>query len=184
MAGPGGRLRAAPAAAIALAVRHRHVLQMVLLALAVLILTLEANRFIGQQLWRKGQTVMTIYLVPMYLLVLGWIGVMLGQPRLLRPLPLCIDAVVIVLAGMRMFTLALPVSGHAVLLVYSILVTPHRTYRLIAGGYLVVTLAINMVLWHNYLSPLAGIIVGCVLWRLRTRAMNAHQRHCNSSWNM
>jgi hypothetical protein len=171
--GLGSRLRNAPAAAIALAVKYRRILQLVLVAMMLLILTLELTHFVRGRLWRHGQTVMTIYMVPMYLLVLGWLAIMLERPRLLRPLPLCVDLVAIFLGATRMFTLAIPASGHAVLLVYSILVTPHRTYRLIACGYLVITVAINMLLWSSYISPVVGAAVGVVLWYVRSRAMGA-----------
>lgn len=157
--------------AIALATRFRRPIRLVLLILMMLALAGGAVRFMRGQYWLDSdRIVMTFYLVPMYLLVLGWAGVMLGLPRLLTPLAVWVDLLAVAIAASRCLTNAIPASGHVVFLLYAILITPHRLYRILAGSYLAATLVCKFALWHDFITPTLGALIALALWKLRARA--------------
>jgi hypothetical protein len=160
------------AVAVGLALRHARLVRWLLLAMMLAVLAGATWRFVRGQYWLdREKLVMTFYLVPMYLLALGWAAVMLRQPALLGPAAVWVDALAVVIGGSRTLTNIIPASGHVVVLLYSILVTPHRGYRLAAGIYLALALAMKFVLWHDVFTPVLGGVIAYWLWRLRKRAM-------------
>ena len=166
--------QAATAGVIGLVLRHRRAVRLVLLGMMCLVLAGAAWRLYRGRYWQDDdRIVMTFYLVPMYLLALGWAGVMLGQPRLLLPMAVWVDVLAVAVAVSRTMTTIIPASGHVVFLLYSLLVTPHRAYRLLAGAYLAATLLAKFVLWHDVITPVLGGVIAWALWRLRLRAARA-----------
>lgn len=86
---------------------------------------------------------------------------------LTRPVPLlrrlALDAAVIGLAGLRVVAPPWPyASGHALFTTYAALTAPGPVSRALAVVVLAQTLFTKLVLWHDWRSPLAGLVLAGV----------------------
>jgi hypothetical protein len=139
--------------------------------LMALVLAAALRRFVSGEYWQDaGRVLMTLYVVPMYLLAPAWAAAMLERPGRLVPWAVWVDYLAVAVAASRTVTNVLPASGHVVFLVYTVVVTGHRAYRAVAGGYLALSLAGKFLLWHDFVTPVVGGLVAWGLWWLRGRA--------------
>lgn len=102
------------------------------------------------------------YVLPIAVLV-PWLPILRLRSGRLGHRVLLLDGVVCLVAAARIFSPALPMSGHALFLGYSFLTIPNRWYRLASGAAFLHAGWLKMVVWNEAGSFLGGALVGAML---------------------
>lgn len=115
------------------------------------------------------------YVLPIAVLV-PWLPILRAREEHRGHRTLLLDSVVCLVAAARIFTPAVPVSGHALFLAYTLLTIPNRWYRLASGAAFLHAAWLKTVVWNEAGSFVGGMLLGVVLavpvlWRFgRERA--------------
>jgi hypothetical protein len=115
-----------------------------------------------------------LYNVPVFGLAVFWAYCRLQEQPPRRSWRSVLDVVVVAIAGSRFFGAAIPPSGHALFLTYSLITTANRYYRMAAAVMLIITIALK-VSWGDYNSWFYGLLAGVIsgsLW-VYARGKNA-----------
>jgi hypothetical protein len=101
------------------------------------------------------------YFLPIILLFLYWIKIKVENFQKVNLL-FYLDLVVTIIAGIRAINPLmpfLPYSGHVLFILYSMISTRNRNYRILAGIMFAITTFFKIFIWHDYFSWLAGMIL-------------------------
>lgn len=96
---------------------------------------------------------------PLFGLALFWLYLRVRQKNGKRLLLVILDILVVVIAISRYFGLAIPPSGHALFLTYSLMTVKNWFYRMMAAIMLILTIGLK-VSWRDYTSWVYGMLVG------------------------
>jgi len=102
------------------------------------------------------------YVLPIAMLV-PWLPILRWRAGHAGHRTLLLDALVCLLAAARIFSPAVPMSGHSLFLGYTLLTIPNPWYRLAAGVVFVHAAWLKMVVWNEAGSFVGGLVVGVLL---------------------
>jgi len=109
------------------------------------------------------------YVLPIALLV-PWLPILRSRAGHAGHRILLLDALVCLLAAARIFSPAVPISGHSLFLGYTFFTIPNRWYRLAAGAAFLHAAWLKMVVWNEAGSFVGGLLVGGLLAILALRS--------------
>ena len=101
------------------------------------------------------------YFLPVILLFIYWLKLKVESFEKVNFL-FSLDLVIAFIAGIRAINPLmpfLPYSGHVVFVLYSMITTRNKTYRILAGIMFAVVTFFKIYIWHDYFSWLAGMIL-------------------------
>jgi hypothetical protein len=108
------------------------------------------------------------YVLPIAVLV-PWLPILRARAEHLGHRVLLTDAIVCLLAGARIFSPAVPMSGHALFISYTFLTIPNRWYRLASGAAFLHAAWLKAFAWNEAGSFVGGGLVGAALAALTVR---------------
>jgi hypothetical protein len=100
------------------------------------------------------------YVVPVVIPFTAFLMDRLKRLMKLSAIATTVDVVVVGISILRMFGLVPLVSGHALFLSYALLRTGSWVTRITAGLVLVETVYLKFFVWHDWISPLTGALLG------------------------
>lgn len=120
------------------------------------------------------------YVLPIAVLA-PWLPILRSRAERLGHRVLLLDGIVCLIAAARIFSPAIPVSGHALFLSYTFSTIPHRWYRLASGGAFLHAAWLKMLVWNESGSFVGGAVVGVLLagpllWRAGREPGRSRQR--------
>ena len=108
------------------------------------------------------------YVLPIALLV-PWLPILRSRADRLGHRVLVLDAVVCLVAAARIFSPAIPTSGHALFLGYTFFTIPNRWYRIASAAALLQAAWLKAFVWNESGSFVVGLLVGGLLAGLALR---------------
>lgn len=104
-----------------------------------------------------------LYIAPFALGFLLWCRRRLLDARLSLGPRLALDALAVGLSALRLAGPVVPMSGHMLFFVYTLLTTPSPIYRLVTLALIAETSYIKILVWHDRTSWAYGVLAGLVL---------------------
>ena len=146
------------------------------LAASSLYATYVALRFSGDT--HSGQY---FYVAPIIVPFVAFLFDRAQRPRLLTPVQLAIDVLVVVTAMWRVFGHLPYVSGHALFLSFALLTYKTRVAQVTAAIILLEVLFLKFFVWHDWITAPVGLLLGSIAalisQGLRTSARPANTLH-------
>lgn len=122
-------------------------------------------RFSGEKL-----TGLYIYVVPIVIPFIAFLLDRVGRVRQSSALALTLDAAVVLTAMWRVIGDVPFVSGHALFLSYALLSTgENKIVQITAGLVLLQVIYLKYVVWHDWVTPTTGILLGLLASLVRHR---------------
>jgi len=122
----------------------------------------SALMLLTQALAWEGGYFQWYYVLPIAVLV-PWLPILRSRAEHQGHRTLLLDGLVCLVAAARIFTPAVPVSGHALFLTYTFFTIPNRWYRLASGAAFLHAAWLKAVVWNEAGSFVGGVLLGIVL---------------------
>jgi hypothetical protein len=127
------------------------------------------------------RTLMFLYVMPMYFISPFWVYARLTETKTFRVESSVVDLVAFIIAASRGLGPIIPVSGHMSLLVYSLHTTRMRAYRITVQAILTLSVAMKLLIWHDFVTSSLGFVVALGLVAIHRRVAAAGSTITSSS---
>ena len=120
-----------------------------------------------------GRRFVILYVTPLLLIVPLWLKLRLDHLQDSFPVVRILDIAIVAFSAARLAGDIAPVSGHMLFLTYTVLTTPTRWYRWVAGALILETSIFKLWIWRDVNTWAWGLVVGaaaalayrlCIVW--------------------
>jgi hypothetical protein len=116
---------------------------------------------------RDARVFLLLYIAPFFVAFFAWARIRVDEIGSTGAGAWAVDALAVVLAGVRMAGPFVPASGHMLFFAYSALATRSVPYRLLVLVLAAETTWYKLVVWDDFVSWALGIAAGLALAALR-----------------